>query len=258
MMSKVKFLFLAVLLFSLLFGQDYLSGRAINLPNNEQPFETIVGKKAERLIKKAKASPQLAKAKKIAGNKGYELNGKRLAVHIADANTDVVYFYLTKKQTEQDLADTAAFISISFDKLKTYYIQLASFDDQGILHSTLLKNGRVTNEFHIDQNGEFLKGSYTYGEGNIKRDMMELNPKIKKDIGNGEEQPEMKTSFNWNKFWSCLKKQSGPNESLPLRTMVAGACYYVCLTGPASCIACTVINAGISAGIAGYCVKKVW
>ncbi|MFS0654563.1 hypothetical protein [Bacillus sp. 179-C3.3 HS] len=249
---KIKNMFFVLLLFSLLCGQ-YPAGKAVSI-KEDIPFGKIQNNKlAEKLIKKAKRSSEFLQAKEIVEQKGYHLSGESVAVHLNDAKTDVVYFYLTKQGSDQLLLSTASFISVSLNKKKSHYIQLAEYDDQGNLHSSFIQNGKLKNEFHINPNGEFLKGSFTYGENDFKKDMMELN----KEMTNVEDS-EIQTSFNWNKFWKCLKKKSGPNESLPLRSMVLGACYYICLTGPAGCIACTVINAGISAGIAGYCVKKVW
>lgn len=249
---KVRKMLVVLLFISLLCGQ-YPVGKAVSI-KKDMPFEKIQNNKvAERLIKKTKKSFQFLQAKEIAYKKGYQLNGESVAVHLNDAKVNVVYFYLTKKKADNQLVSTASFISISLSQIKSHYIQLAEYDEQGNLHSYFIQNGKLKNEFHINPNGEFLKGSFTYGENGAKKDMMELNRKIM-----NAEDSEIQTSFNWNKFWSCLKKKSGPNESLPLRSMVLGACYYVCLTGPVGCIACTVINAGISAGIAGYCVKKVW
>ncbi|MBR0602932.1 hypothetical protein HF695_11420 [Bacillus safensis] len=249
---KIRKMFCMFLFISLLFGQ-YPVGNAVTIKEDE-PFEKIQNDKtAEKLIKKAKKSSQFLQAKELAQKKGYLLNGESAAVHIHAAKTDVVYFYLKKKKSDNQLLNNVSFISVSLSQIKAHYIQLAEYDGKGNLHSYFFQNGKLKIKFHINQKGEFLKGSFTYGENGAKQDMMELNKKIVQI-----DDSEIQTSFNWNKFWNCLKKQSGPNESLPLRSMVLGACYYICFTGPASCIACAVINGGISAGLAGYCVKKVW
>lgn len=251
-MMKLRKMFCVLMFIALLFGQ-FPVGKAITIKEDES-FKKIQNDKIEeKLIKKAKKSSQFLKAKELAQNKGYLLNGESAAVHLNAAETDVVYFYLKKKKSDNQLLDNVSFISVSLSQIKAYYIQLAEYDEKGNLHSYFFQNGKLKNKFHINQKGEFLKGSFTYGENGAKQDMMELNKKIFQ-----ADDSEIQTSFSWNKFWNCLKKQSGPNESLPLRSMVLGACYYICLTGPASCIACAVINGGISAGIAGYCVKKVW
>ncbi|MFS3914473.1 hypothetical protein ACL9ST_09385 [Bacillus australimaris] len=249
---KIRSIFCVLLFISLLCGQ-YPVGKAVDIKEGE-PFKKIQNDKvAEKLIKKAKRCSQFLQAKELVQKKGYLLNGESVAVHMNAAKTDVVYFYLNKKNSDKQLLKNVSFISVSLSQIKSHYIQLAEYDEKGNLHSYFFQNGKLKNEFHINQKGEFLKGSFTYGENGAKQDMMELNKKIVQI-----DESEIQTSFNWNKFWDCLKKQSGPNESLPLRSMVLGACYYICFTGPASCIACAVINGGISAGLAGYCVKKVW
>ncbi|WP_342492560.1 hypothetical protein MHB67_13280 [Bacillus sp. FSL H8-0516] len=249
---KIRKMFCVLLFISLLLGQ-YPVGNAVTVKEDE-PFKKIQNDKAaEKLIKKAKKSSQFLEAKELAQKKGYLLNGESAAVHLKAAKTDVVYFYLKKKKSDNQLLNNVSFISVSLSQIKAHYIQLAEYDEKGNLHSYFFQNGKLKNKFHINQKGEFLKGSFTYGENDVKQDMMELNKKIVQI-----DDSEIQTSFNWNKFWNCLKKKSGPNESLPLRSMVLGACYYICFTGPASCIACAVINGGISAGLAGYCVKKVW
>ncbi|MCY7495064.1 hypothetical protein [Bacillus safensis] len=249
---KIRKMFCVLLFISLLLGQ-YPVGNAVTVKEDE-PFKKIQNDKAaEKLIKKAKKSSQFLEAKELAQKKGYLLNGESAAVLLKAAKTDVVYFYLKKKKSDNQLLNNVSFISVSLSQIKAHYIQLAEYDEKGNLHSYFFQNGKLKNKFHINQKGEFLKGSFTYGENDVKQDMMELNKKIVQI-----DDSEIQTSFNWNKFWDCLKKKSGPNESLPLRSMVLGACYYICFTGPASCIACAVINGGISAGLAGYCVKKVW
>ncbi|KAB3541038.1 MULTISPECIES: hypothetical protein [Bacillus] len=249
---KIRKMFCVLLFISLLLGQ-YPVGNAVTVKEDE-PFKKIQNDKAaEKLIKKAKKSSQFLEAKELAQKKGYLLNGESAAVHLKAAKMDVVYFYLKKKKSDNQLLNNVSFISVSLSQIKAHYIQLAEYDEKGNLHSYFFQNGKLKNKFHINQKGEFLKGSFTYGENAVKQDMMELNKKIVQI-----DDSEIQTSFNWNKFWDCLKKKSGPNESLPLRSMVLGACYYICFTGPASCIACAVINGGISAGLAGYCVKKVW
>lgn len=190
-------MFFVLLFISLLCGQ-YPAGIAVSI-KEDMLFEKIQDHKvAEKLIKKAKGSFQFLQAKEIAKKRGYQLNGENVAVHMNDAKTDVVYFYLTKKKSDNQLIRTASFISVSLSQIKTHYIQLAEYDELGNLHSYFIQNGKLKNEFHINQNGEFLKGSFTYGENGMKKDMMELNRKIM-----NVEESEIQTSFNWNKFWNC-------------------------------------------------------
>ncbi|MGK9488408.1 hypothetical protein [Bacillus sp. TV3D] len=67
-------------------------------------------------------------------------------------------------------------------QIKAYYIQLAEYDEKGNLHSYFFQNGKLKNKFHINQKGEFLKGSFTYGENGAKQDMMELNKKFSRQM----------------------------------------------------------------------------
>lgn len=123
-MMKIRKMFCMLLFISLLFGQ-YPVGNAVTVKEDE-PFKKIQNDKAaEKLIKKAKKSSQFLEAKELAPKKGYLLNGESAAVHLKAAKTDVVYFYLKKQKSDNQLLNNVSFISVSLSQIKAHYIQLA-------------------------------------------------------------------------------------------------------------------------------------
>lgn len=261
-MKRIKSLSMTLLILVLGFNTLFQTSSAVTTPTSSdessKPYTRLDGDKAKTLIVEAKKSTHYKKAKKIANSKGFKLNGKEIAVHLNEEDADAVYFYLNKKgEKVKDSEAVTSYISIDVSE-KNYksLIQIHGFDKNGVLHSKIYENNKLINESKINKEGLYLKGSYSISDGK-KHDLTDFNDKIKNENLNTDE-GDMHAQFDWDGFWNCVKEISGPNKSLPLRTMVMGACYYICLTGPVGCITCTAINAGITAGIAGYCVKEYW
>ncbi|NEX77956.1 MULTISPECIES: hypothetical protein [Neobacillus] len=253
-MKKIKNLFFLLFAFVVAFNLLNLNAFASSKDNTELPYTTLSDKDSKKIINRAKSLELFKKAKKIVKSEGYELNGKRIAVHLNEADTNVAYFYLEERNKKNKNKDELnPFIAIA-DGGESF-IQLAKYEKNGILHSKLYKNNTLFNETYINKDGLFQKGSYVFIE-EYTYDLTEMNNKILEEDNDVNKDNMVTASFSWSTFWSCIKKQG--KDSAPLRTMVMSACYYVCLTGPPSCITCTAINAGLTLGQAGYCVKKAW
>jgi hypothetical protein len=233
------------------------------------PFEKIEGKEAKKLIKDANETVLFNQAKAIIETEGFKLKGQEVAVRINSSGcescdktnvTDWVYFYVLpkdKKKSKNDLAKS--FIAINPIENRSV-IKLYTTLADGTLYSKTYENNHLIGEVFVNGEGTILDGSYIF-KNNYYFDLTELNDKIKEELDKENSEESLSNSgvayaFSWSKFWDCLKKNS--KESLPLRAELLGACYYICLTGPASCITCTVINGGLTVGIASYCVYKAW
>lgn len=259
-MKKTKLLFALFFALLMIFNMTLSqSASAFSNVNNEDdevelPYEEIDADTAAPIVEEARASIQFSAAKEIASDEGYEvIPNKTKAVHLKDAGNDIVYFYLKKKGELSFDENVSPFIAVEMSQKKLYLVQLPEYDKDNNLHTKIYKNGKLVMESHNDQDGLFLEGSYAIDSYGVKKDLTTLNQHFKSgDVI----EDQMKAQFSWDKFWDCLKKNS--KEQLPLRSMLMGACYYICLTGPPGCITCTVINGGLSAGTAGYCVYKVW
>lgn len=244
MKKKISAVFSILLVFVSLVTP--LSSVAEESGNSDEPFTKLIGKEADENIRESKETDAYKKAIEIIRKEGFKFKNESVAVTIKLDNSKWVYHYL-ESTTNKEPHPYSSMIAINIKDDKSI-IKLSEKKGE-ILETKSYKNGKIVNESFINNEGVILEGSY-YMKNGEPQDMTKLNDVINNDSG------DIGPRFNWGGFWDCLKDKG--SESLPLRAELSAGCYTWCLTGPAGCISCTVINGGLSAGIASYCVYKNW